>query len=292
MRISSFRAIGSLLLAALAAGLAQPAAAQSTITDTPSALSPPGANDWSCKPSAAHPRPVVLVHGVWSDMLVSWLPLSPLLVGKGYCVFALNYGAGTSGVNGTAPMEQSAQELANFVGEVLAATKATQVDIVGHSEGALMPRWYLKYLNGATQVHSLIGLAPPNHGTDVDGLITLGESLPVVGKLVQQGFASWCPACIEFITGSLGDSFLATLNGGGDTVPGVQYTVIMSDVDLVVTPYTSGFLSGPGVTNITLQKQCILDPSNHVTEPYDFIALHDVLNALDPDHATPVGCFG
>ena len=55
--------------------------------------SPPGANNWSCKPSAAHPVPVILVHGTFADMSDSWQALSPLLYDKGYCVFALNYGS-------------------------------------------------------------------------------------------------------------------------------------------------------------------------------------------------------
>ena len=55
--------------------------------------SPPGANNWSCKPSAAHPVPVILVHGTFADMADSWQALSPLLYNNGYCVFALNYGS-------------------------------------------------------------------------------------------------------------------------------------------------------------------------------------------------------
>src|SRR5581483_1845860 len=53
---------------------------------------PPGANDFSCRPSAAHPEPVVLVHGLGATMGENWSAISPLLADAGYCVFALTYG--------------------------------------------------------------------------------------------------------------------------------------------------------------------------------------------------------
>ena len=90
---------------------------------------PPGANDFACKPSAVHPRPVVLVHGLSATMGANWGYLSPLLKERGYCVFALTYGLdprisqfGAPG--GVIPVEQSAPELGSFVNRVLAATGA------------------------------------------------------------------------------------------------------------------------------------------------------------------------
>ncbi len=249
--------------------------------------SPPGANDWSCKPTAAHPRPVILVHGTFADMSDSWQALSPLLYDNGYCVFALNYGSysgsGELGIDAVGDIAQSAQELASFVSRVLAATGASKVDLVGHSQGGMMPRYYLRFLGGAPHVRTLVGLAPSNHGTTLDGLFTLAGYFPGADQLV----GTLCPACEQQMAGS---PFLTTLNSGGETVPGVNYTVIESANDEVVTPYTSAFLTGSKVTNITLQQQCILDQGEHLSMPYDHIADADVLNALDPLHPVAPLC--
>jgi triacylglycerol esterase/lipase EstA (alpha/beta hydrolase family) len=252
---------------------------------SPSA-SPPGANNWSCRPSAAHPRPVILVHGTFEDMSGNWQALSPLLYDHGYCVFALNYGSyegsGQFGVYATGDIAQSAEQLAGFVGQVLAATGARKVDLVGHSQGGMMPRYYLRFLGGAAKVHTLVGLSPSNHGTTLDGIFTLANLLGV-----GSAFGVLCPACEQQEAGS---AFLAKLNAGKDTVPGVHYTVIQSTNDEVVTPYSSAFLSGTNVTNILLQSQCVLDQGEHLSAPYDHIADADVLTALDPKHPITPAC--
>ncbi len=246
--------------------------------------SPPGSNDWSCHPTAAHPYPVVLVHGTFGNMTVSWQALAPLLANNGYCVFALDYG-GKPGdpVQATGDIPTSAQQLGAFIDRVLGATGASRVDVVGHSQGGMMPRWYIKFLGGAQTVHTLVGLAPSNHGTTFNGLATLARAFPGGSSAV----GDQCRACEQQFVGS---TFLQTLNAGGDTVPGPTYTVIETKYDTVVTPYQSAFLSGANVTNITLQDQCALDLIDHVGIIYDAIALRDVVNALDPAHATRPPC--
>src|ERR1700760_4760333 len=124
-------------LAGVAAALINPSA------------SPPGANNWSCKPSTAHPYPVVLVNGTGEDMADGFSALSPLLSDNGYCVFAANFGGAPGNLlQGTGDITQSAAELATFVTQVLSTTGAAKVDIVGHSQGGMMPRYYLKFLGG------------------------------------------------------------------------------------------------------------------------------------------------
>src|SRR5581483_8732433 len=160
---------------------------------------PPGANDGNCRPSAAHPYPVVLVNGTLENMNDNWQGAAPLLANNGYCVFTFNYG-GTSPdapVQSTGPIEDSAAELASFVTSV-------------------------PNLTGAAKVDKLVGLSPSNNGTTLDELTTLGTLLGVLVP-VNQFLSGPCEACVEQEAGS---PFLTALNAGGETVPGVQYTVI------------------------------------------------------------------
>jgi triacylglycerol lipase len=222
------------------------------------APSPPGSNDVSCKPTAAHPYPVVLVHGTFENQAM-WALVSPQIKAKGYCVFSLDYGN-----NATGDIPTSAGVLGNFVDQVLAETGASKVDIVGHSQGGMMPRYWMKFDGGASKVDDLIGIAPSNHGTTNPLAAPAGV---------------FCPACAQQAAGS---AFITHLNAGGDIQSGPSYTVISTRYDEVVTPFTSQALSGPSsqVTNVVLQNKCPFDISEHLTIPDDPATIQWVLNAL------------
>ncbi|GAA2067523.1 alpha/beta fold hydrolase [Catenulispora yoronensis] len=283
LRTLRHRAIG-LATAALLAACA-------TVTAGPAAASPSGTSsgidDFGCRPSAAHPRPLVLLHGTFTNPADQWVVAGPYFAALGYCVFELDYGqyAGIPAVHAIGPIESSAQQLAAYVDQVLAATGAAQVDIVGHSQGGgPLPRYYLKFLGGAPKVHTLVGIAPTNHGGTASGLFTVAQQVP--GATQVLGTA--CPACVEQFVGS---DFNARLDAGGDTVPGVRYTTIVTRLDELVTPVTNQFLAGPHVHNVVVQDLCPLDVSEHVLiGTVDGVAFHEAANALDPAHARPTTC--
>jgi triacylglycerol esterase/lipase EstA (alpha/beta hydrolase family) len=244
---------------------------------------PPGSDNWACQVSAQHPYPVVLVHGTIFNQAVSWQALSPMLANAGYCVYGFNYGATSltfGRLFGLAPIAQSAAELSAFISRVLAATGAAKVDIVGHSQGGMMPRYYLKNLGGAPKVNMLVGLAPSNYGTNLDGFTDLYS--PLAAAIPGLSFTTF--GAPSFDQQFVGSSFLADLNHGGDTVPGVKYVVIESRYDEVVTPYTNAFLTGAGAQNILLQDQCSTDFTEHIGIIYDPVALQDVMNAVGADN--------
>ena len=249
---------------------------------------PPGANKPSCPLTAARPYPVILVNGTFANMDDNWQAAAPLLANHGYCVYAFNYGGASpaSPVQGTGEIAASAAQLATFVNAVLGATGASKVDLVGHSQGGMMPRYYLNFLGGAGKVNDLVALAPSNFGTTLDGLTELASLLGASSAL-NGTLSAVCEACVEQEQGS---AFLARLNAA-PTVAGVHYTVIESVDDEVVTPYTNAFLpAAPNVTNITVQHQCLLDGSDHLEIAADPVALADMLNALDPASPVRVPC--
>ncbi|MCX4566026.1 esterase/lipase family protein [Streptomyces albogriseolus] len=273
------RPLAAFLLAAVAVIAPAASSAQAAAPSS-------GWNDFTCKPSAAHPRPVVLVHGTFGNSVDNWLGLAPYLKSRGYCVFSLDYGQlpGVPFFHGLGPVEKSAEQLDAYVDRVRAATGAAEVDLVGHSQGGMMPRYYLKFLGGAAEVNALIGIAPSNHGTTLSGLTALLPYFPGAEDLLSTA----TPALADQIAGS---AFLTKLNAGGDTVPGVRYTVIATRYDQVVTPYRSAFLTGPNVRNVVLQDLCAVDLSEHLAIGLlDRIAFHEVANALDPDRAKRTTC--
>ncbi|MFC5215820.1 esterase/lipase family protein [Streptomyces coerulescens] len=277
------RPLAALLLTAAVAVV--PAATTAQAAET-TAASSSGWNDYSCKPSAAHPRPVVLVHGTFANSVDNWLGLAPYLTDRGYCVFSLDYGQlpGVPFFHALGPIDKSAEQLSAYVDKVLAATGAAEADLVGHSQGGMMPRYYLKFLGGAGKVNALVGIAPNNHGTTLSGLANLLPYFPGAGDLLSTA----TPALAQQVVGS---AFMTKLNAGGDTVPGVRYTVIATKYDEVVTPWRTQFLTGSDVKNVLLQDLCAVDISEHALIGLtDRIAFHEVANALDPAHARPTTC--
>ena len=229
---------------------------------------PPGANDFSCDPPARHPQPVVLAHGTGGDRS-NWSFMAPRFAAEGYCVFALNYGN-----FGRRAIPKSARELRAFVHRVLRATGASKVDIVGHSQGSMMPRYYAKFLGGNQDISDLVGLAPPNHGTTT-------PLAPIVGGTGE------CRACAQQVRGS---RFMRRLNRGDDTPGPIDYTVVTTRYDEVVTPYTSGYLDGrpaepdgPKVNNVLLQNRCPQEVVEHNQMAGDPVAYQWAENALGRD---------
>src|ERR1700730_17108601 len=121
-----FTLVGPICLAALATSQATGRAATA-----PSA----GFNDWSCRPSAVHPDPVVLLHGLGGNGPGNFATLGPYLASAGVCVYAPTYGEAIPGipVGGLTPIPQSATEIDAFIGRVLPATGVAEDGLVWHT---------------------------------------------------------------------------------------------------------------------------------------------------------------
>src|SRR4051794_5919678 len=133
----------------LSAGFARAAGASPVIYNFPRALAvgdsvrptPLGANDWSCRPSRAHPNPVVLVPALGGDIGSEWQAASPLLANNGYCVFAFDYKN-----EGHALLPAVAGGLPAHVGKGLAGARGARGGILGPLPGGGVPRLLPEFL--------------------------------------------------------------------------------------------------------------------------------------------------
>jgi triacylglycerol lipase len=249
--------------------LGSPAGAASLLPPLPTAPEGDiaGVNDWACQPSAERPTPVVLVHGTVGDRRHLLEAMGKAIKAEGFCVYAIDYGN-----RGLDDIVGSADDLKAFVDRVLDSTGAEKVSMVGHSQGGMMPRYYIKFLGGAEHVDDLVGIAPSNHGTKL-----IPASNPIADLL--PGLI--CMACSQQAWGS---EFLANLNADDETPGDVSYTQITTKLDEVVVPHTSGYLTpGPNTTNLTLQNRCPLALAEHILIPTARGTISLTLDALTHD---------
>lgn len=285
------RSISRLLAAVLGLlVIGVPAATAHAASAAPSS----GYNNWTCRPSTAHPEPVVLLHGLGATSYEDTGQfLAPYLAAEGYCAFGLTYGATSvlgPFVGGVGPVAASAQQIGAFINRVLAATHAAKIDIVGHSEGAFLALYVPKEIGDASQIDRVVALAPPTHGTTFGSLVTIADLVglrPLANEILS---GVGCAACNELVAGG---SAVTQLGTGPIAQAGVRYTILTSTADELVTPTSTSFVDEPGVTNAYIQATCPFDSVGHIGEAYDLDVAEMIGNALDPAQATPVMCsFG
>lgn len=106
---------------------------------------------------AARPLPLLLIHGYQCNRGV-WVWLRRKLEAAGWTVATLNLEPVYANI------DSYAEGIARRIAEVLAATGAPQVILVGHSMGGVAARAYLRRY-GADKVARLISLGSPHRGT-------------------------------------------------------------------------------------------------------------------------------
>ncbi|WP_163510931.1 esterase/lipase family protein [Fodinicola acaciae] len=256
----------------------------------PAAAAPTsGFDDWSCRPSASHPSPVVLIHGLGGNGPGNFALLGPYLASAGYCAFTFTYGQASPSipVGGTIAIADSAKQIVAFSERVRQATGAAKVDFVGHSEGAFQSLYIPKILGYAGKVHRVVAIAPPTHGTTFAGLVNVAYLLGARDLVGQVLNTFGCAACDQLIVGG---AAVKQLTAGQISQPGVGYTILASRADAIVTPTGTAFVNESGVRNAYVQDTCPLDPVGHVGLAFDTGVAQMVANGLDPAHAKPVIC--
>jgi Lipase (class 2) len=173
---------------------------------------------------------------------------------------------------------QAAGEYVVYAIRTMHAAYGGRIDIVGHSQGGMVPRWALRFWpDTRAMVDDLVGLSPSNHGT-LDAIAACAQS------------------CAPAFWQQRSDAaFIAALNSAQETFPGISYTDIYTDTDEVVVPNfgpaASSSLAGGGgaITNVAIQTVCPADVTEHLgVGIYDNTAYQLALDALThPGPANP-----
>ncbi|NJP50622.1 alpha/beta fold hydrolase [Streptomyces sp. SBST2-5] len=124
-------------------------------------------------PTEAKP-PVVLLHGFIDNRSVFVLLRRSLAQHGRQQVESLNYSPLTCDIRSAAEL------LGRHIEEVCERTGHSQVDVVGHSLGGLIARYYVQRLGGDSRVRTVVTLGTPHAGTRV---APLANAHPIVRQM-------------------------------------------------------------------------------------------------------------
>ncbi|MEG3629425.1 alpha/beta fold hydrolase [Streptomyces sp. C6-003] len=229
---------------------AGPAAADATATAeataTPRLPTPPG---------LPHP-PVVLLHGFIDNRSVFVLLRRNLTQHGREHVISLNYSPLTCDIR------TAAELLGRHLTEICDRTNSEHVDIVGHSLGGLIARYYAQRLGGDHRIRTLVTLGTPHSGTRV---APLANAHPIVrqmrpGSPVIEELARPAPGCRT------------------------QFVSFWSDLDQVMDPLESACLHHPDLNAQNVQVTGI----GHLALPVHPAVATGIRQALD-EAAAPHG---
>ncbi|POX57897.1 lipase [Streptomyces sp. Ru62] len=135
--------------------------------------------------------PVVLLHGFIDNRSVFVLLRRTLAQHGRHRVESLNYSPLTCDIR------IAAELLGRHIEEICERTGSARVDIVGHSLGGLIARYYTQCLGGDLRVRTLVTLGTPHSGTRV---APLADAHPIVrqmrpGSAVIEELARPAPGC-------------------------------------------------------------------------------------------------
>lgn len=118
--------------------------------------------------------PLILLHGYWNGP-IAWKKFVPFFEVNGYVkgknLFLFDGREDDKSLT-SIDIRINAKKLQDIVQHVLTLTGSAKVNLVAHSMGGLISRWYIEQLDGNANVHKLIMMGTPNHGSSYLPLFT------------------------------------------------------------------------------------------------------------------------
>jgi triacylglycerol lipase len=188
-------------------------------------------------------NPILFIHGRGGD-ISNWDDMITRFKDDGWpnsSLYAYNF------QNSVVCTEQqninNANQIKQWVDDILSSTEAQKVDIVAHSMGGISSRYYIKFIADLNKIDDYVTLGSPHHGsptqdcvysydTPTTFMITLNEGDETPGGILDDAI------------GDRIDPYLGVTYNGTHIPGNISYTSIYSADDQIVTPYNTSYLEG------------------------------------------------